>query len=150
MLLWNKMGRKMVQVISFKLHREGAHFLERRRHFSSSSFRYESQSLLCTSAGRINRCWLPPLNNCLWTLGIKKEDEIVKQEFLFSESLNTARRGNHVSRTVQNFFVDKGLQWTSLVGMCTDGTTSIMGNSFWFKGHIKQVAPHATQSLCVS
>jgi hypothetical protein len=44
--------------ITFKLHREKEQFWNDQRHFWTSFYRNETQSLLSISAGRINRCCL--------------------------------------------------------------------------------------------
>jgi hypothetical protein len=67
----------------------------------------------------------------------------VKEKFLFHELLTTAACGEDVFRILQNFVIDKYLEWTKLIYMCIDEASLMMGNHSRFKAYIKLVALHA-------
>jgi hypothetical protein len=73
--------------------------------------------------------------------------EFLKVEFLFSESLITAAKGEDVFRMLQNFCIEKVLQWTTLVDMCTDTALSVVEIHSGFKVHIK-ASLHSTFTYC--
>ena len=53
-------------------------------------------------------------------------DEDFKEDFLFCLPLETTTRGIDVSiRKVNEFFIDNGLVWQNLCGVCTDGTPAM-------------------------
>lgn len=51
----------------------------------------------------------------------------LKEEYLFSESLSTTTRGEDIFRTIKNFVEEKELQWSKLIGVCTDGAPAMLG-----------------------
>ncbi|XP_025420883.1 zinc finger BED domain-containing protein 5-like [Sipha flava] len=78
---------------------------------------------------------------------IKGDD--LKEEYLFSESLSTTTRGEDVFRTVKNFIDENELQWSKLIGVCTDGAPAMLGIHSGFQTLMKEVAPFALFTHCI-
>ncbi|XP_050058609.1 zinc finger BED domain-containing protein 5-like [Aphis gossypii] len=78
---------------------------------------------------------------------IKGDD--LKEEYLFSESLSTTTRGEDVFQTVKHFIDEKNLQWSKLIGVCTDGAPAMLGIRSGFQTLPKEVAPFALFSHCI-
>lgn len=78
---------------------------------------------------------------------IKGDD--LKEEYLFSESPSTTTRGEDVFRTMKNFINEKELQWSKLIGVCTDGAPAMLGIRSGFQTLMKEVAPFALFSHCI-
>ena len=74
----------------------------------------------------------------------------VKEEYLFSEPLATTTRGKDVFDIVNKFFEDKGIDWTKLVGICTDGAPSVTGVHSGFQACVRNIAPHVQFTHCIS
>ena len=73
----------------------------------------------------------------------------VKEEYLFSEPLATITRGTYVFDIVNKFFEDKGIDWTKLVGICTDGAPSMTGVHSGFQACVRNIAPHVQFTHCM-
>ncbi|XP_039750840.1 SCAN domain-containing protein 3-like [Pararge aegeria] len=83
----------------------------------------------------------------LFTRYIKNDH--VKEEYLFSKSLPTTTRGEDVFQTLKQFIEENGLDWSKLVGVCTDGAPSMMGVRSGFQALVKQVAPQILSYHCL-
>ena len=73
----------------------------------------------------------------------------VKVQYLFSEPLSTTCRREDVFKIVKDFFEKHALDWKQLVGICTDGASSMIGYRSGFKGLVTSIAPHASFTHCV-
>lgn len=62
----------------------------------------------------------------------------VKEEFLFCRPLITTTKAENVMHMVSNFFQDEKLSWTKLVGVCTDGATSMLSFKSGFVTLVKK------------
>ncbi|GBP88558.1 SCAN domain-containing protein 3 [Eumeta japonica] len=79
----------------------------------------------------------------------KFKDDDVKEEYLFCKSLPTTTRGEDVFQTLKEFIEENGLDWLKLVGICTDGTPSMMGIRSGFQALVKQAAPQVFGYHCL-
>jgi len=77
------------------------------------------------------------------------KDDCVKEEYLFCKSLSTTTRGEDIFETLKQFIEENGLDWSKLVGICTDGTPSMMGIRSGFQALVKQVAPQVLSYHCL-
>ncbi|XP_025202808.1 zinc finger BED domain-containing protein 5-like, partial [Melanaphis sacchari] len=73
----------------------------------------------------------------------------LKEEYLFSESLSTTTRGEDIFRIVKNCVDEKRLQWSKLIGVCTDGAPAMLGIRSGFQTLMKEVAPFELFSHCI-
>jgi len=78
---------------------------------------------------------------------IKGDD--IKEEYLFSESLSTTTSGEDVFRTVKNFVDENELQWSKLIGVCTDGAPAMLGIHSGFQTLMKEFASFALFNHCI-
>lgn len=78
---------------------------------------------------------------------IKGDD--LKEECLFSESLSTTTRGEDVFQTMKNVIDEKELQWSKLIGVCTDGSPAMLGIRSGFQTLMEEVTPFALFSHCI-
>ncbi|XP_076314946.1 protein FAM200C-like [Tachypleus tridentatus] len=73
----------------------------------------------------------------------------MKKGYLFSEPVATTTRGEDIFKILETFFLKHGLSWEALVGLCTDGTPSMIGCKSGFKAFVKNVAPHVSFTHCM-
>ena len=76
-------------------------------------------------------------------------ENIIKEQYIFSEPLSTTCKGEDVFRVVKVFFESHALDWKQLVGICTDGDPSMIGDKSGFKGLVTNVAPHVSFTHCL-
>lgn len=77
------------------------------------------------------------------------KDDHVKEEYLFCTSLPTTTRGEDVFKTLKHFIEENEVDWSKLVGVCTDGAPSMMGVRSGFQALVKQVAPQVLSYHCL-
>ena len=63
-------------------------------------------------------------------------DGDLKKEFLFCLPLQTTTRGIDVFEKVNEFFIDNGLIWQNLRGVCTDGAPAMLGCHSGFQARV--------------
>jgi len=73
------------------------------------------------------------------------KDDCVKEEYLFCKSLSTTTRGEDIFETLKQFIEENGLEWSKLVGICTD----MMGVRSRFQALVKQVTPQVLSYHCL-
>lgn len=73
----------------------------------------------------------------------------IKEQYLFSEPLQTTCKGEDIFKTLKVFFEKHKLDWKRLVGICTDGAPSMIGYKSGFKGLINNIAPHVSFTHCL-
>ena len=62
----------------------------------------------------------------------------LKEEFFFRKPLALHTRGTDVLEMVDEYFTLKSLDWKNVVGVCTDGTPSMLGCNSGFQTLVKQ------------
>ncbi|XP_055491351.1 protein FAM200C-like [Leucoraja erinacea] len=72
----------------------------------------------------------------------------MKEEYLFAEPLATTTRGD-MFRMLEAFLIKHELGWERLVGVCTDGASSMAGCRSGFKAFVKDVAQHVSFAYCM-
>ena len=55
------------------------------------------------------------------------EGEVMREKYLFLDTLATTTRGQDVFRILEAFLLKYWLGWVALVGLCTDGAPSLIG-----------------------
>ena len=60
-----------------------------------------------------------------------------KEDFLFCLPLQTTTRGIDVFEKVNEFFIDNGLIWQNLCGVCTDGAPAMLGCHSGIQARVK-------------
>ena len=74
---------------------------------------------------------------------------ILKEEYLFSETLTTTTKGKDVFNILNKFIKSQGLEWTKVAGICTDGAPAMTGNKSGFKACVNNIAPHIQFTHCM-
>jgi len=73
----------------------------------------------------------------------------IKDEFLFCEPLEKTTTGKDVYGKVDQFFIDNGLDWLNVNGICTDGAPSMLGCHSGFQTLVKRKSPEAIGIHCM-
>ncbi|KAF2348878.1 protein of unknown function DUF4371 [Trinorchestia longiramus] len=73
----------------------------------------------------------------------------VREEILFSAALETTAKAIDLYSKVDEFFQKHGLSWEKLVGVCTDGASSMIGSRSEFVKLVKEKNPDVTGTHCV-
>ena len=66
-----------------------------------------------------------------------------KEKSLFCKLLKLNTRAENVLEAVNDFFKENGLDWGNLVGITTDGVSTMLGLQSGFQTLVKQCAPLA-------
>ena len=67
----------------------------------------------------------------------------IKEEFLFSTTLDTTTTAEDVVEKMVQFFDAGGIQWENVCGVCTDGAPAMLGSKSGFQAKVKRLAPQA-------
>ena len=74
---------------------------------------------------------------------------IVKEEMLFCQPLESHTKSADIFNAVSKFFQENQLSWESLVGVCTDGTPAMLGLRSGFIARVKDKNPSVVGTHCV-
>ena len=72
-----------------------------------------------------------------------------KDEFLFSQPLESHTRGIYGFSKVDTFFVQIGLDWRKVGAICTDGAPFMLGSHSVFQTCVRQVVPDVITNHCM-
>lgn len=56
------------------------------------------------------------------------DDNIIKEELLISQELETTSKGIDVKNSISEYFEKHNLMWDKLVALCTDGAPAMLGS----------------------
>ncbi|XP_076055190.1 protein FAM200C-like [Oratosquilla oratoria] len=70
-------------------------------------------------------------------------------EFLYCSALETITKADDVMEKVSTFFLDEGLQWENVWGVCTNGAPAMLGSKSGFQSRVKKLAPQAKGIHCM-
>eukprot|EP00096_Caligus_rogercresseyi_P009484 TRINITY_DN3234_c0_g1_i1.p1 TRINITY_DN3234_c0_g1~~TRINITY_DN3234_c0_g1_i1.p1 ORF type:complete len:544 (+),score=51.68 TRINITY_DN3234_c0_g1_i1:127-1758(+) len=73
----------------------------------------------------------------------------VEEEFLFCSPLITTTKAEDIMSIVSNFFEEENLSWAKLVGVCTDGSPSMLGSRSGFMTLVKKKNPDIITTHCL-
>ena len=76
-------------------------------------------------------------------------DREFKEDFLFCLPLQTTTRGIDVFEKVNEFFIDNGLVWENLCGVCTDGAPAMLGRHSGFQARVRTQVPEVLSLHCM-
>ena len=74
----------------------------------------------------------------------------IKEKFLFCGKLDNTKTGADFKKMMTAFFKTLGLQWKNVCGVCTDGAPAILGSRSGFVKKVKQLAPEAKGTHCIT
>ncbi|XP_063243089.1 SCAN domain-containing protein 3-like [Bacillus rossius redtenbacheri] len=92
------------------------------------------------------------ISNCAQLLVFVRfldDDNIIKEELLFSQELEMTSRGIDVMNIIIGYFQKYGIMWEKLVGFCTDGAPAMLGSHSGLATLIKQRNPSTLTSHCI-
>ena len=73
----------------------------------------------------------------------------IKEKFLFCKHLVTTAKATDVEKILDDFFASKGLSWSMVSAVCTDGTPAMIGCRSGLRALIKQDAPDVVFTHCM-
>lgn len=71
-----------------------------------------------------------------------RNEGTIAEDMLFCRNLETTTTGKDVYFSVNQYFLQKGLLWSMVVAICTDGAAPMVGEEVGLRGILKTVAPH--------
>ena len=75
--------------------------------------------------------------------------DIIKEEFLFCESLPQHAKATDVLEMLNNFFANQNFEWKEKIGsLCTDGVPAMLGKTSGFATLVKKEAPQVSVTHC--
>ncbi|XP_066956316.1 SCAN domain-containing protein 3-like [Macrobrachium rosenbergii] len=79
---------------------------------------------------------------------VNSSHEVI-EEFLFAEQLEVDTKGSTIYKTVEQFFIHKGIQLSNVIACTTDGAPSMVGCHRGFIAHLKREVPDIFTIHCV-
>ena len=76
-------------------------------------------------------------------------DRHLEDKFLFCGSLITRTTAKKLFNFVNKFFDERNLKWKHVIGVCTDGTPTMLGCRSGFQILVKEKSPHVAGTLCI-
>ncbi|XP_067139325.1 protein FAM200C-like [Centruroides vittatus] len=102
-----------------------------------------SKTVFCGESTDISNC-----SQLLVFVHFLDNDNIIKEELLFSQELETTSKGIHVMN-ITEYFQKHNIMWEKLVVSCTDGTPAMLGSRSSLATLIRQKNPSVLTMHCI-